>query len=109
MKGTTTGEDFFGELKKSLLKYNLPFSKLIGITTDGAPTMMGKRKSVGALAVREFSKLELECDLILSHCLIHQENLCAKRLRMKNVMSVVVSTVNFIRLRALNHRQLGNS
>ena len=65
--------------------------------------MLGKRKGVVALAVREFSTLGL--NLILSHCIIHQENLCAKRLRMNNVMSVAVNTVNFIRSRALNHRQ----
>ena len=105
MKGTTTGEQLFAELKNSLLKYNLTFSKLIGLTTDGAPCMLGKRKGVVALAVRELSILGLESDLIVSHCIIHQENLCAKRLRMNNVMYVVVNTVNFIRSRALNHRQ----
>jgi len=30
------------------------------------------------------------------HCIIHQENLCAKSLKMQNVMSVVTKTVNFI-------------
>ena len=55
--------------------------------------------------MRELSILGLESDLIVSHCIIHQENLCAKRLRMNNVMYVVVNTVNFTRSRALNHRQ----
>ena len=32
MKGTTTGEQLFAEVKNSLLKYNLTFSKLIGLT-----------------------------------------------------------------------------
>ena len=105
MKGTTTGEQLFAELKNSLLKYNLTFSKLVGLTTDGAPCMLGKRKGEVVLAVRELSILGLESDLIVSHCIIHQEDLCAKRLRMNNVMYVVVNTVNFIRSRALNHRQ----
>ena len=105
MKGTTTGEQLFVELKSSLLKYNLPFSKLAGLTTDGAPCMVGKSKGVAGLVMKEVTILGLESDLILCHCIIHQENLCAKRLRMNNVMSVVVNTVNFIRSRALNHRQ----
>ena len=77
MKGTTTGEQLFTEQKNSLLKYNLTFSKLIGLTTDGAPCMLGKTKGAVALAVREFSTLDLKSDLILSHCIIHLENLCA--------------------------------
>ena len=52
MKGTTTGEQLFTEQKNSLLKYNLTFSKLIGLTTDGAPCMLGKTKGVVSLAVR---------------------------------------------------------
>ncbi|KAI0238315.1 General transcription factor II-I repeat domain-containing protein 2A, partial [Lamellibrachia satsuma] len=38
-------------------------------------------------------------------CFIHQENLCGKSVKMQNVMSVVVKTVNFVRARGLNHRQ----
>jgi hypothetical protein len=43
--------------------------------------------------------------LFRTHCIIHQENLCGKLVEVKNVMSVVVKTVNFIRARVLNHRQ----
>lgn len=39
------------------------------------------------------------------HCIIHQENLAAQTLKMNHVMNLVVITVNFIRSRALNHRQ----
>ncbi|KAI6658935.1 General transcription factor II-I repeat domain-containing protein 2-like [Oopsacas minuta] len=105
MRSTTTGEQLFAELKNSLLKYDLTFFKIIGLTTDGAPCMLGKGKGVVALALRELSILGLESDLIISHCIIHQGNLCAKRLRMNNVMSVVVNTVNFMRSKALDHRQ----
>ena len=43
--------------------------------------------------------------LFRSHCIIHQENLCGKSVKMQNVMSVVVKTVNFVRARGLSHRQ----
>ncbi|XP_014776676.1 general transcription factor II-I repeat domain-containing protein 2-like [Octopus bimaculoides] len=39
------------------------------------------------------------------HCIIHQENLCAKSLKFENVKRVVVSTINFIKSQALNHHQ----
>ncbi|KAI6655301.1 General transcription factor II-I repeat domain-containing protein 2A-like [Oopsacas minuta] len=39
------------------------------------------------------------------HCIIHQEQLCAKILDMKHVMENVVNTVNFIKSKGLNHRQ----
>ena len=39
------------------------------------------------------------------HCIIHQEALCAKTLKFKNVMDFVFQSVNFIRSRGLKHRQ----
>ena len=43
--------------------------------------------------------------LFRSHCIIHKENMCGKSVKMQNVMSVVVKTVNFVRARGLNYRQ----
>ena len=39
------------------------------------------------------------------HCILHQEALCSKSLRIDNIMKVVVQTINFIRSRGLNHRK----
>ena len=44
-------------------------------------------------------------DVVVSHCIIHQENLCTKVLAFVEVMTKVGQCVNYIRARGLNHRQ----
>jgi hypothetical protein len=39
------------------------------------------------------------------HCIIHQQNLCSKILKLDHELSLVTKTVNYIRGRALNHRK----
>ncbi|XP_056642617.1 general transcription factor II-I repeat domain-containing protein 2-like [Diorhabda sublineata] len=107
LKATTTGEDIFNEVQKVFTSFGLPWSKLIGVCTDGAPSMVGLRKGgfIGILN-KKASELNVQKDdLIVLHCIIHQQNLCSKSIRLHNVMNVVVKTINFIRSRGLNHRQ----
>ena len=93
MKGTTTGQDIFDEIKHVMMK----FEKLCGITTDGAPAMIGKHKGFTSLMRKYISH-----EVITHHRIIHQQQLCAKTLEMKHVMERVVYTVNFIRSKGLN-------
>ena len=44
-------------------------------------------------------------NVLVSHCIIHQESLCSKVLGFGEVMKNVVSCVNYIRSRGLNHKQ----
>ena len=41
MKGTTTGEDIFDEVRQALTKFGPSERKLRDLTTDGAPVMTG--------------------------------------------------------------------
>ncbi|XP_065673916.1 general transcription factor II-I repeat domain-containing protein 2A-like [Hydra vulgaris] len=100
MKDTTRGKDILSEVKKTLVKFELPEKKLCGVTTDGASVLIGK--NIGFIALLKKSIIH---QIISYHCIIHQEQLCAKVLKMKNVMELVIHTVNFIRSRGLNHRQ----
>ena len=82
-------------------KHHIDPLKLRGLTTDGAPAMTGKNngfstKLIEALDVKE---------VVIYHCIIHQENLCSKVLDFPEVMKQLVKCVNFIRSRGLNHRQ----
>ncbi|XP_065658838.1 general transcription factor II-I repeat domain-containing protein 2B-like [Hydra vulgaris] len=83
-----------------MVKFELPEKKLCGVTTDGASAQTGKNIEFIALF-----KKSINHEIISYHCIIHQEQLCAKVLEMKNVMELVIHTVNFIRSRGLNHRQ----
>jgi len=100
MKGTTTGKDVFEKVNHVMEKFKLSKNKLTGITTDGAPAMTGKQNGFVTLLAKSVPH-----EIITHHCIIHQENLCAKTLEMKHVMEKVVSAVNFIRSRGLNHRE----
>ena len=100
MKNTTRGEDILSEVKKTLVKFELPEKKLCGVTTDGASPLTGK--NIGFIALL---KKSINHEIISYHCIIHQEQLCAKVLEMQNVMELVIHSVNFIRSRGLNHRQ----
>ena len=39
------------------------------------------------------------------HCIVHQENVGTKALKMDNVMQIIIKTVNFISVKGLNHCQ----
>ena len=106
MKDTTTGEDIFQELKILMAKFNLHFEKLHGLSTDGAPAMVGSKVGLTSKIKTELASMNIDTkDFSVFHCIIHQENLCAKSLKFEHVMSKVVSSINFIKSRALNHRQ----
>ena len=105
MHGTTRGEDLFEKLLLAMRKFNLPFEKLGGIATDGAPAMVGSPKGSTALLKKELTRCGLAADdLVVCHCIIHQQNLCAKSLQFRNVMSTVIKCINIIKSRGLNSR-----
>ena len=83
---------------------NLSWNKLAGITTDGAPAMMGKENGAAAL-IKKYVHRDHSNQVLTVHCLIHQEALCGKAMRMAHVMDTVVKIVNEIRSKGLKHRQ----
>eukprot|EP00795_Rhopilema_esculentum_P005809 gene5809-11111_t len=77
--------------------------KICDITTDGAAALTGRNKGFVSLL-----KNSIGHDIISYHCIVHQQQLCAKVLDMKEVLTFVVEIVNFICARGLKHRQFKN-
>ena len=105
MNDTTTRKYIFIALQKELTDMKLDLSKFISVTTDGAPAMVGQEKGVVSLLERCMKDHGISHKIKKLHCIIHQEALCTKSLNLKEVMDVVVKTVNLILSRGLNHRQ----
>ena len=104
MHGTTTGQDIFNSVFELLKKYNLPLSKLISVATDGAPSMSGKNNGFVALLQQKIMEIH-GTKIHHTHCIIHQEVLCTKIIKMENVLSYIKKVINFIKSRGLNQRQ----
>jgi len=101
MKDTATGQDILDGVEMAIENVGLDWKKLESVTTDGAPAMRGRIKGFLALLRKKLNRP----DLPGIHCFPHQENLIAKPFAFKDVMDVVVKTVNYIRSHGLNHRQ----
>ena len=85
--------------------FELDLSRLCGVTTDGAPAMVGKKNGFASLFVKHVRDLDHKQDIKTLHCIVHQEALCAKSATIVEVMSVIVKAVNLVLSHALNHRQ----
>lgn len=104
MHGQTTGQEIFHQLCDAIVDAGLLWKSFAGITTDGAPSMTGRRNGLVALVQRKLEEEGVE-EAIALHCIIHQQALCSKCLKFDNVMSDVVKCINHIRSRGLKHRQ----
>ena len=105
LKDTTTGENIFQGIMSVMGSLGLNLSNICEVTTYGAPAMVGKVKGVVSLIEKEMRNAGIEIKLVRTHCIIHLEALCAKSLKMQEVMRVVIKFVNFVLARGLYHRQ----
>ena len=78
----------------------IDWKKLMGCTTDGAPSMLGS-KSGYTTYVETVSS-----NAIIVHCFIHRFVLCAKMLPEKMLLCLkrVIKLVNFVKTSAVNTR-----
>lgn len=100
-KGKTRGEDLFETFDDFMQKSNIPYEKMVSISTDGAPAMIGKDKGL----VKRIK--DKNPNLLSYQCIIHQAALCGKlSASLQAVMDKLIKLINFMRSRsALQHRQ----
>jgi len=93
MKGTTKSCDIFNALNSTFNRFDIKLNNLSGVITDGASSMVGKNEGLVALIKKEMSTCGA-LKLMQYHCIIHQENLCAKSVGFQTIMKDVVKIVN---------------
>lgn len=100
LKTTTRGVDIYNTVKEFFVQKKVPLEKLVAVTTDGAPAMIGRH--TGFIA---HCKSDPDFPKFLHyHCIIHQQALCAKVIGFEHVMTPVVKIINNIRSKAKQHR-----
>ena len=62
---------------KCVTEINLPWDKLVGLTTDGATAMSGKKNGLVGWICEKMREEICAGELSVYHCIIHQESLCA--------------------------------
>jgi len=100
IKGTTRGIDMMETFMAFAEKTKLPLHKLVAMSTDGAPSMVGRNHGFLALCKQN----EQFPDFISFHCIIHNTVLCAKILNVNDIMGVAVKIANSIRAQSLRRR-----
>ena len=103
MPDTTKGEDVATAIMQHFEERGVDMRKVFAVTTDGAPSMVGKQKGAVKLIEEKVGH-----PVMKFHCIIHQENLCAKMSKtdFNDVMATVAKVINFLVKRsALTHRQ----
>ena len=101
---TIRGINLLEVVMATIKQLGLSLSNLSGIITYDAPSMTERQQGLRTLLQREANKAGNDFTMQF-HCIIHQENLCAKSLKMQNVMAVVTKTVDFIRSKGLRQRK----
>ncbi|XP_003738604.1 SCAN domain-containing protein 3-like [Galendromus occidentalis] len=101
LPGRTTSSACFEALGSYFSEHGIDWKKCVGICTDGAANMVGRKTGLVA-RVKQVAHPEL----ISSHCLIHREQLVAKPMsrELHEVMTTVVSIINHVRHKAMCSR-----
>ena len=73
MYGTATGKDILDTFIKHFKERKIDMKKIFSVTTDGTPAMIGQHRGVVNLIEQNILHPVMKL-----HCIVHQENLCAK-------------------------------
>ena len=82
LRNTTKSLDLYEAVKITLKQYSLKLVNISDIATDDVSVMVGKKDAITTNSPH----------LMKYHCIIHQQNLCAKALKMNKVMQVITKS-----------------
>jgi hypothetical protein len=83
LAGRNTGEEIFIKLNEFFIVNELSWNNCVGVCTDGAVAMTGKKK--GLLA--QIKKLNNATDIIYTRCIIHREELAEENCPLFNSLT----------------------
>ncbi|XP_024145995.1 zinc finger BED domain-containing protein 5 [Oryzias melastigma] len=95
-----TADELFKIIDTYLREADLKWEDCVGICTDGAQAMAGRKGGLQALIKRVTPNVQW------THCMIHREALVSKQLSpdLHDVMTDVITTVNYIKTRPVKAR-----
>uniref|UniRef100_UPI00358E7DE2 zinc finger MYM-type protein 6-like n=1 Tax=Myxine glutinosa TaxID=7769 RepID=UPI00358E7DE2 len=96
----TTATEIFAVVNKHIALHSLRWEDCVGVCTDGAASMTGRRSGVIKLIH------DVAPEASWTHCFLHREALAAKEMSpgLAEVMDIAVKTINHLRKSALNSR-----
>lgn len=90
MTNTTTSNDIYSSLICALDRLEVDWSRAVSVATYGAPSMVGKKAGVVTKLKEKIQKENPTQKFSNFHCILHQEVLCSKSLKIDNIVSVVI-------------------
>ncbi|XP_023567860.1 general transcription factor II-I repeat domain-containing protein 2A isoform X2 [Octodon degus] len=102
LPGRTQGVDIYNAVMEAFLSQGIRPEKVVSITSDGAPCMVGATSGF-----IEFFVKEAKHPVIQFHCIIHQEMLCAgeSSKTLDSILRDISKMVSYIMAHALNFEQ----
>ncbi|KAJ4433932.1 hypothetical protein ANN_16251 [Periplaneta americana] len=95
IKGHTSGEDIFEALHMVACKHELSWEKLVSLTTDGAPSMIGNSRGLMGQFYAFLNEIGIPRNSVkMIHCIIHREAPCAKSANLANVIQTKEAPLN---------------
>ncbi|XP_005409605.1 PREDICTED: general transcription factor II-I repeat domain-containing protein 2A-like [Chinchilla lanigera] len=102
LPGRTQGIDVYNAVMEAFLSQGLRPEKVVSVTSDGAPYVVGATSGFIQFFVKEAKH-----PVIPFHCVVHQEALCAggSSRKLDDILRDVTKMVNYIMAHALNFGQ----
>ena len=77
-----------------LKQFSLSIVNISGIVTEGALETVAQIEGRRVILIEDDAVATQNSHLMKYHCIVHQENLCTKGLKMDNIMQIIIKSVH---------------